>query len=391
MTNERDPRSDPELTQLRNQLRQDAHRLRTSIRDAQTKKMDSILARSVTEKMILDHLGDEPGVRGIVDAHRKEDRTFDPWQTGGHAYTALVIRVVEAVCREKQTELASKERSADAIDAELSRRDQARRERRRLEEAARREAQRAERAVEECRRRHEAALLAIAEEEKRRRVEYERSLGPRAYLEERGVRSLLHFTRTPLLPRISRDGLLSRATLETLPHRPIFNDDRRLDGAPDTISCSIGHPNHLTFHQFRVRSGPSTWWCVIAIDLLILDAQPALFCTENAAATGAVPDARRRQAEGDHARALYSDVQCKRGVVKRETLGIPDKLPTHPQAEVLISGNIPPEFLLGVGFPDADGLNWARPRLGRPLRLEIRPGLFRERLDWRHWIDLNHG
>ena len=123
----------------------------------------------------------------------------------------------------------------------------------------------------------ERAEARAREERKRQaKIQAERDLGPRAYLENRGVPCLLHFTRTAYLPAILREGLLSRAELEHRHPRTRFNDLQRLDGEPDTISCSIGHPNAATLHRFRERAGPDTWWCIIAIKLAVLDQQPAL-------------------------------------------------------------------------------------------------------------------
>lgn len=299
-----------------------------------------------------------------------------------HALSSRRSEVAQRYAEEESQRIFSEarvfDRKADKVRAQLS----ARRELRLAEELA------AEQAKQEQLRLWE---IERQQAERQKRIQSERDMGPRAYLENRGVPCLLHFTRTAYLPAILREGLLSRAELEHRHPRPRFNDLQRLDGEPDTISCSIGHPNAATLHRFRERAGLDTWWCIIAINLAVLDQQPALFCIENAAATGVVADARRRSAMGDHARALFGDIDCKHGRVKRDSLKLAARLPTHPQAEVLVSAPILPAFIIGACFPDQMGLHWARQRAPRDFVLEISPGMFKSRCDWKQWLGGSHG
>ena len=115
---------------------------------------------------------------------------------------------------------------------------------------------------------------------------------------------------------------------------------------------------------------------------------------ERAAAAGAVEDAIQRSIAGDPIRALFGDVKCKQGLVRRSSLGLESIHPTHPQAEVLLEGTIPPQFIRGVLFPDEAGRSWSRRKLTKmehPWKHFVHPAAFGRRADWQFWTQASNG
>jgi hypothetical protein len=89
---------------------------------------------------------------------------------------------------------------------------------------------------------------------------------------------------------------------------------------------------------------------VLELDARVLWELDCAFCTANASsdAVRKVPIDTRRQPRCFE--AMFDDVQHKGSVVKRADLPIPTHYPTHPQAEVLVFGTIPPSFIQAICF-----------------------------------------
>ncbi|MDB4632865.1 DarT ssDNA thymidine ADP-ribosyltransferase family protein, partial [bacterium] len=300
-------------------------------------------------------------------------------------YPEVERRFIDLERKRLLEEIAWMDRKISEIDVELERRSKEREEARVL----RRRQEKREQAARARQREFEREFLGSLHD-----VAGDPAMSPKAYLQERGVDYLLHFTRTSQLPRIAREGLRPRAELETSWKRPPFNDPLRLDHRRDSVCCSIGFPNYAMFYTVREREGDRTWWCVLGIEVSILDHLPALFCIENAAAAGAVEDAIQRSIAGDPIRALFGNVKCKQGLVRRSSLGLESIHPTHPQAEVLLEGTIPPQFIRGVLFPDEAGRNWCCRKLTKmehPWEYHVHPAAFGRRADWQFWSQTSNG
>ncbi len=170
------------------------------------------------------------------------------------------------------------------------------------------------------------------------------------FVEDRGIREIVHFTRVENLASILDFGLLSRNTLEKTNIQVRFNDESRLDGNKDSICLSIAFPNFKLF--FRWRHADQNKWAVLSIAPKVLWEKECLFCRTNAASN----DVRR--IKGDERRklealfGLYEDYNGSDKQVKRDVLNLTNDMPTNPQAEVLVLETIGPENILGIHFFD---------------------------------------
>lgn len=108
------------------------------------------------------------------------------------------------------------------------------------------------------------------------------------YLEQRGVKEIIHFTDIDNLESIALNGLLPRNLLEQEEIVYTFNDIHRFDGI-NHLNLSITNPNINMFYRFR-KNNPLRRYAVISIDIsLIKELNPTdyYFTTTNAASNNA--------------------------------------------------------------------------------------------------------
>jgi WD40 repeat protein len=173
--------------------------------------------------------------------------------------------------------------------------------------------------------------------------------------EERGITTLLHFTRIENLRSILREVLLDRSILETR-GQVRFNDPQRLDGYKKAICLSISFPNYQLFNKFSRPSENSrpdySKWIVLLLKAEVLWELDCAFCQENSASKPVrsirLPDLKKT----DALESLFDEVYCDTNgnYYKRLDQQIPRHYPTHPQAEVLVFNRIQIEYIKEVHF-----------------------------------------
>lgn len=196
----------------------------------------------------------------------------------------------------------------------------------------------------------------------------------------REIRHLLHFTRLANLESILEHGLVGRSVLEENGINHVTNDAHRFDQQNSAVCCSIGHPNYKLFYPFRLNN-PDDEWVVLAIKRVVIWSKSCAFCTTNAASNTvtAIPIHER---QGFH--PFVSMFNEQEDAPSREELGIPDRCPTDPQAEVLVLEPIEPKYIIGA-MTNTE-------RVARELRAKhsdfefkyIRTA-FLPRKDYKHW------
>lgn len=167
--------------------------------------------------------------------------------------------------------------------------------------------------------------------------------------ESRRICRLCHFTDSAnLVSILSRDrgirstAFLQKAGIASSGH----TDQRRLDGHPDHVCCSIQFPNAWCFSSIREGRGYAHG-VVLFIEPLYLWQADTKFCPVNAAtASGSLigegPDAFR---------GVFAETVK---ILRTFTRGPrhPDFLPTNEQAEVLVPNGIPRKHITGVAVRD---------------------------------------
>lgn len=184
----------------------------------------------------------------------------------------------------------------------------------------------------------------------------ERTLELQKIVNEREIKTLIHFTRVRHLNNILRNGLLIREELErnlAVEHQdesPIFNDQLRLDGLKNATSLSISFPNYSMFYRCRKEAGSAVRWVLLAIDPRVLWELDCAFCNDNAASNAVRFTPLEERKTADAFIHMFEDFDDGIEVIERASQILPDKYPTHPQAEVLVFERIPPEYIKSVGF-----------------------------------------
>ena len=167
------------------------------------------------------------------------------------------------------------------------------------------------------------------------------------YLHERGVSRFVHFTSLDNLQSILEKGLIPRRDLDSEGIDYLANDQIRLDGI-DHVNLSITHPNIKFFYKIR-KQYQDRYYVVLSIrpDILLAytgdGGRPRYsFSNTNAAANRAM---------SCNVEQLFSG---------QRPIGFKDEWTTDPQAEVLIPGPIPPEYIDTIILPSDYSADEAR-------------------------------
>lgn len=199
-------------------------------------------------------------------------------------------------------------------------------------------------------------------------------------VEARGIKFLVHFTRADNVDGILTHGLIPRAEFDGLKTAPVVNDDMRLDYCVGATSVSISFPNYKMFYRYR-QENLGTAWAVMFIDPSVLWKNECAFCIENAAksSVSSVP-LKDRMGVGAF-ESLFDEIE---GKPSRASMKLPDHLPTHPQAEVLVFGAIDPALIAGAAYNNNDLVKEAQARHPKRQFKNIK-AVFDARVDYQHW------
>ena len=174
--------------------------------------------------------------------------------------------------------------------------------------------------------------------------------------EERGITTLVHFTRVENLNTILRDGLLSRETLEERGQSFYFSDPDRLDEHKEAICLSISFPNSDMFFAKREENEEVSHskWVVLFLDVNVLWELDCGFCQENAAANPMSKIPWEDKTKPESLEGMFAEVvpnATKPNDRRQSSLASND--PTHLQAEVLVVGQISAQYINTICFHDA--------------------------------------
>lgn len=170
----------------------------------------------------------------------------------------------------------------------------------------------------------------------------------------RGITRLCHFTQSRKLAHIvcNPRGIMPTAELRIVaPDLLDVTDNERLDGYTDHISCSIEFPNTWYLGKIKDQDPLFKDWVVLFIKPSHLCKDDTLFCCRNASSQ------RGRLVRGGYAgfEGLFQpQITGARGLTFKRTAEMLSCCPTDDQAEVLVSGNVPREDIIGVAVCSED-------------------------------------
>jgi len=200
-------------------------------------------------------------------------------------------------------------------------------------------------------------------------------------ISNRSIQELIHFTPIENLESILRFGFIPRKFLEY----PIFDgqinfpDQDRNDGRKDCYCLSISWPNYRMFHKKRLTM-PDTIWVVLKLEPTPIINFECFFYNTNAATL-----AGRKSGDGQLT-DMFSNIEL------RKKLQLEDRFTTDPQAEVLSSSRIPPEFIIEMSIEkNSDEIKYIKRRLydlglvKEPNKFKTDDQYFRPREDYEYW------
>ena len=163
-------------------------------------------------------------------------------------------------------------------------------------------------------------------------------------INSRNIDYLFHFTKESNVISIIQNGLWPRNILDKNNKNYDYNDEISLDNRINTISLSIGFPNHKMFYKYRMQeSNKFVNWCVIGIDKSVLYKKECLFCFMNAA-TNNIRNLNQDELTGSKALEFMFEFD------KDNRNGLPPNIPTDTQAEVLVMDIIEPRYINFIHF-----------------------------------------
>ena len=169
-------------------------------------------------------------------------------------------------------------------------------------------------------------------------------------LTTRGVTRLCHFTKLQNLTHIlaSTDGIIASSAIQQ--DTKHVNDTSRFDGELDHVCCTVEYPNSWFLAQAIQSNVDRIFreWVVLCINLDVLLHQSAKFCGCNAS-----------RARGQFIRTDMSQIGdiFAPQVPTFQYVRSPKMLsccPTDGQAEILIKGNIPRQYISKIIVGNAD-------------------------------------
>lgn len=196
-----------------------------------------------------------------------------------------------------------------------------------------------------------------------------------------GIRFLLHFTQASNLLSIFQHGISPIAELQEKRMSYSWNDAYRLDGFPNASCFSIEVPNYKMFYKYRFQN-PQLDWVVLGVKKDVLWEKDCAFCIENAASTSITQTTIESRKGVQALKRLYNEFPNK---PTRSTLKLPPAVPTNPQAEVLVFGNIKPSYIFSVCFENAYLLDKYKQFVPSTVNVEVQKWLYEPRHDYEHW------
>ena len=196
-------------------------------------------------------------------------------------------------------------------------------------------------------------------------------------VKRRGIRHLVHFTKSGNFNSILEQGLITRDRISRENIEHICNDQLRLDRT-NGICLSVSFPNYKMLYSYRMKF-PSISWIILGVSPEILWKKDCLFHHTNAASRSA-QDVPKHQKLGDFGfKSLFSDESANRA-----SLEIPEDYSTDPQAEIIVCETIEAEYITAYAVSSAEhSQSMTRSFPGK--NFQVVDKFFSPRKDYAYW------
>lgn len=178
-------------------------------------------------------------------------------------------------------------------------------------------------------------------------------------IEKRKIKFLIHFTRVKNLESILTKGFLPRKYLTEQKISFCYNDKLRLDKNENATCFSIEYPNEFLLKGFQKEYNEDDW-VIIQLDVQrIFNTHKGNKYYVNKNAGGATSWLKDPRAKTSFAfdRMFTEENLDSRHPYTRAEKKLKAYLPTNPQAEILIDGNISPECIKKICFENETHFN----------------------------------
>lgn len=208
-------------------------------------------------------------------------------------------------------------------------------------------------------------------------------------LKQKGIKNLCHFTCANNLESIFKYGIFSRAKLDRLRMSYFYNDADRYDLCIDAICTSIEFPNYKMFYSYAKKC-PDIDWVVLFIDANFITKTEfnVSFCRTNASSSLYRSVDIRKLTKPENFLEMFDEIP---GFSSRVSLSLPDYYPTDPQAEVLLFGSVPTDYIKSVVFSNRRARDKYSPFIPDGVGIYVSgenpyyPDFFGPRKDYKAW------
>jgi hypothetical protein len=202
-----------------------------------------------------------------------------------------------------------------------------------------------------------------------------------AFLKERNIENLMHFSRARNLKNLIRYGILPIEELRNRNVETVINDDKRLDFCTSASSVSIEFPNYKMLYKLRMADQNEDW-IIIRLKSDVIIEKKCAFCFDNASKENISDIPIEERSKLDMLKKMFADIE---GYPTRKERKLRRFYTTLPQAEVLVFGTIEIKYFESIIFKDEKTMNRHRNGLFGNIKCEIIPDYFYARNDSAYW------
>lgn len=195
-----------------------------------------------------------------------------------------------------------------------------------------------------------------------------------SFLKGNNIEYLVHFTPVKNLKSILEHGICSNKYCNEHGIKYVPTDKDRYDGYTDFISLSISFPNYKMFYKKRQTMDED--FAVLLIDSSVLklyDQKERKFSNKNAASNNS-----QKGGSFEYLKQMFERPSL------REKLGLQENYTTDPQAEVLIKGRIPTDYIKEIHINTLDAYEEVKEYVKEDL-LKLGSPMFANRRDYKFW------
>ena len=195
-----------------------------------------------------------------------------------------------------------------------------------------------------------------------------------SFLKDNNIEYLVHFTPVKNLKSILEHGICSNKYCNEHGIKYVPTDKDRYDGYTDFISLSVSFPNYKMFYKKRQTMDED--FAVLLIDSSVLklyDQKERKFSNKNAASNNS-----QKGGSFEYLKQMFERPSL------REKLGLQENYTTDPQAEVLIKGRIPTDYIKEIHINTLDAYEEVKEYVKEDL-LKLGSPMFSKRRDYEFW------